>query len=98
MRKHLIITGKNGSGKTILLNAIVEHLSKVCNDETLRFLDLKKDLKSNQTWLQQAENTGDSKDIATRRKSIEYYKARIEAMYGKVELHSMIYIPSPRIF
>ncbi len=85
-KKHLIITGKNGSGKTILLNAIVEHLSKVCNDETLRFLDLKKDLKSNQTWLQQAENTGDSKDIATRRKSIEHYKARIEAMYGKVEL------------
>lgn len=85
-KKHLIITGKNGSGKTILLNAIVEHLSKVCNDGTLRFLDLKKDLKSNQTWLQQAENTGDSKDIATRRKSIEHYKARIEAMYGKVEL------------
>lgn len=28
-KKHLIITGKNGSGKTILLNAIVEHLSKV---------------------------------------------------------------------
>lgn len=31
-KKHLIITGKNGSGKTILLNAIVEHLNEICHD------------------------------------------------------------------
>ena len=58
-KKHLIITGKNGSGKTILLNAIVEHLSQVCNDKMLSFLDLKKNLESNQAWLQQAETTGE---------------------------------------
>lgn len=34
-KKHLIITGKNGSGKTILLNAIVEHLGNVCNDKSV---------------------------------------------------------------
>lgn len=28
-KKHLIITGKNGSGKTVLLNAMVEHLDAI---------------------------------------------------------------------
>ena len=36
--KHLIITGKNGSGKTILLNAIVEFLSRIKSDKSLSFL------------------------------------------------------------
>ena len=85
-KKHLIITGKNGSGKTILLNAIVEHLSQVCNDKMLSFLDLKKNLESNQAWLQQAETTGDSKSIASGQNNVEYYKNRIEEFYGKVEL------------
>jgi predicted ATP-binding protein involved in virulence len=31
-KKHLIITGKNGSGKTVLLNAMIEYLEKVCMD------------------------------------------------------------------
>ena len=82
-KKHLIITGKNGSGKTILLNAIVEHLSQVCNDKMLSFLDLKKNLESNQAWLQQAETTGDSKSIASGQNNVEYYKNRIEEFYGK---------------
>ena len=94
-KKHLIITGKNGSGKTILLNAIVEHLSKVCNDKMLSFLDFKKYLESDQAWLQQAETTGDSKSIASGQNNVEYYKNRIEEFYGKVELsfHDIYSIP-----
>lgn len=34
---HLFITGKNGSGKTILLNAIGEYLDKIRNDKSLNF-------------------------------------------------------------
>lgn len=42
-KKHLIITGKNGSGKTILLNAILEYLSAMKGIATYsRFRDLKK--------------------------------------------------------
>ena len=85
-KKHLIITGKNGSGKTILLNAIVEHLSKVCNDKTLSFLNNARHLISHQTWLQTAKDADDSQNIVSHQDSVEYYKARIEAMYGKVEL------------
>lgn len=85
-KKHLIITGKNGSGKTILLNAIVEHLSKVCNDKTLSFLDVKKNLISHRTWLQTAKAANNLRDIVYNQDSIEHYKTRIEEMYGKVEL------------
>jgi predicted ATP-binding protein involved in virulence len=35
-KKHLIITGKNGSGKTVLLNAMIEYLVKVCTDVKFR--------------------------------------------------------------
>lgn len=35
---HLIITGKNGSGKTILLNAITDFIEKIKNDTSLFFL------------------------------------------------------------
>lgn len=36
---HLILTGKNGSGKTVLLNAIAEFLGKIKNDIDLTFLN-----------------------------------------------------------
>ena len=60
-KKHLIITGKNGSGKTILLNAIVEHLSQVCNDKMLSFLDLKKNLESNHCLLYTSPSPRDTR-------------------------------------
>lgn len=37
---HLIITGKNGSGKTILLNAIAEFLNNIKTDRSLQFMYL----------------------------------------------------------
>ena len=94
-KKHLIITGKNGSGKTILLNAIVEHLSKVCNDKTLSFLDYEKHLESCRTRLQQYKVVGDSQKIISNQDSIELYKTWIEEVYGKVELsfHDIYSIP-----
>lgn len=32
-RKHLILTGKNGSGKTSVLNALADHLQYIISDE-----------------------------------------------------------------
>ena len=32
-KKHLIITGKNGSGKTSLLDALAQYLSDTCGKE-----------------------------------------------------------------
>ena len=35
---HLILTGKNGSGKTVLLNAIAEFLDYIKEDKNMYFL------------------------------------------------------------
>ena len=43
-KKHLIITGKNGSGKTSLLNALVDFFQTIQKDKILSFLDFEKDL------------------------------------------------------
>ena len=41
-KKHLIITGKNGSGKTVLLNAILAYLDRIKTDPSLSFLNYRK--------------------------------------------------------
>ena len=38
---HLIITGKNGSGKTILLNAIASFLERIKDDTRMEFINYK---------------------------------------------------------
>ena len=42
---HLIITGKNGSGKTVLLNAIADFFNIVKNKKNLSFLSYSEKLK-----------------------------------------------------
>ena len=34
---HLLITGKNGSGKTVLLNAIASYLNLIKEDKEMQF-------------------------------------------------------------
>lgn len=41
---HLIITGKNGSGKTILLNAVSDFLEKIKTDTSMYFLNYRENL------------------------------------------------------
>lgn len=43
-KTHLILTGKNGSGKTSLLNALVGFLENIKGDDSLGFLDIEKNL------------------------------------------------------
>ena len=41
---HLIITGKNGSGKTVILNAVSDFLNIIKNDKSANFLTYKNSL------------------------------------------------------
>ncbi len=45
-KKHLIITGKNGSGKTSLLNALVEYFQKIKKEKQLSFFQPENSLSS----------------------------------------------------
>lgn len=81
---HLILTGKNGSGKTILLNAINDFLGRIKTDTNLFFLNYPK-------WEENARN-----ELTKHAEgSMEYMKAKshlddlhqkINALNGNVEL------------
>lgn len=80
---HLILTGKNGSGKTSLLNAVVELLDKVKGDIHKDFLKHKKWLES---WKEQlGKNTDTSKTLSIEQ-SIKYHEEAIKDLFGTVEL------------
>ena len=53
--KHLLITGPNGTGKTLLLGAIVDYLEKIAKDPDLLFLNYEKYLKDNERLLASAK-------------------------------------------
>jgi predicted ATP-binding protein involved in virulence len=82
-RKHLIITGKNGSGKTSLLNEIDSLLNKLLDE---RFIDLLNKIKlyeSHIEFYEQAINgvESESNDIKTMmsRELSEWWENKLEA-------------------
>lgn len=85
-KKHLIITGKNGSGKTILLNAILEHLNKICYEQDLKFLNWKEHLAFFQEKLKESKETNDKQQIISKESTVKLFQRNIEQLYGKVEL------------
>lgn len=81
VKRHLLITGPNGTGKTLLLNAIADYLERISRDSRLEFLEYNKQLKSYEQYLASA-NTPEKK--VRWQKSVEFYKSRIETLSGKV--------------
>ncbi len=80
---HLIITGRNGSGKTVLLNALADFLDTIKDDKSLDFLRYDKWLEESKSFLKEAEN---SEDRMRSEQNIEYFEKRIKEIYGKVNL------------
>ena len=79
---NLIITGKNGSGKTILLNAISDFLDKIKGDTTMNFLSYSKNIENNERILKNP-----SLDDQTRRNynsSLQTWENRYNSLYGKI--------------
>lgn len=85
--KHLIITGKNGSGKTILLNAIVDYLDKIKGDSNLYFLSYENSLD---TFLKTLEDTrlnnSNSTEIAQLEQNVVFFRNQIDILSGAIEL------------
>jgi predicted ATP-binding protein involved in virulence len=84
-KKHLIITGKNGSGKTSLLNALVEFFQRIQRDKTLEFLGFEQSLKRWQEILSNHKKSNSSENqIRQAENNILFLKNEIYATYGKL--------------
>lgn len=81
---HLILTGKNGSGKTVLLTAIADFLDKIKNDSGLSFLRAGSWLKSaTDRVAKNLEGTpGHHNAMLDLKESQKYYNS----LYGKIDL------------
>jgi predicted ATP-binding protein involved in virulence len=85
-KKHLILTGKNGSGKTSLLNSLVYFLQIIKDDQVLSFLNLHKDLKDWEKQKKAIWRSGKPVQINEAENNIKFIKDRINLIYGKVRL------------
>ena len=85
---HLIITGKNGSGKTILLNAVSDFLNKIKDDKAMHFLGYYKSLE---TYNKILKETTDEQARRQTQQNVDSFSREIENIYGKVELRSELW-------
>ena len=82
---HLIITGKNGSGKTILLNAVSDFLNIIKNDASAEFLDYHERLNScNERLKRETDEHGKMQ----AQQNVDYYIKKIDNLYGRIDLQS----------
>lgn len=80
---HLLLTGKNGTGKTILLNAIAEFLEMVRTDKNLDYL---KTAKHAENYCERALNAKNEADRLNYQNLSQYWKKKYDEQFGKVDI------------
>lgn len=80
---HLIITGKNGSGKTILLNAIAEKLNRIKDNISLGFLNLASNVDF---WEKELATRTSEKDIAHAKMMLQNAQKAYEDFFAKLDI------------
>jgi len=86
-RCHLLITGKNGSGKTSLLDAIAKYLETIFNVDYNQSLEgLEKNIKQDENNLEYCIKQGYSVQVEETKHRLEYYNKRKQELYGALQL------------
>lgn len=86
-KKHLIITGKNGSGKTSLLNALVEFFQRIQNNRALTTSEYKTNIKNLESALDSyKKNRAPENIIKQAERGLENVKKSYMNDYGKLNL------------
>lgn len=81
---HLILTGKNGSGKTVLLNAIAEFLDCIKDDTDLSFLRYSDWINTKKKEIELLQSASDEYHVAVS--SLNDIQKRQQDLYGKVNI------------
>ena len=77
---HLILTGKNGSGKTSVLEAVANHLQNIANDSYKNFSSYEQNIKYYEDKLNNGDNSVENKQ------SLAYVKERYAFYFGEVKI------------
>ena len=80
---HLIITGKNGSGKTVLLNALSDFIDKIKEDQSLYFLQYGEWIKNGELRLNNAQT---EEDRAKAEMDLKGIRKNYDSLYGKIDI------------
>lgn len=78
---HLMITGKNGSGKTSLLNAIADHIERVANDSYKNFENYEKQIEYLENELK-----NNPQNILSIEQSLQWNKDQYKLFFGEIIL------------
>lgn len=81
---HLILTGKNGSGKTITLNAVADFLDKIKADTNLYFLQYQEWIDSGRKRM--ATHSKDSVEYVQAQSLVKSGQDQFDNLYGKVNI------------
>jgi predicted ATP-binding protein involved in virulence len=79
---HLIITGKNGSGKTVLLNAITNFLDEIKQDYGYRFWGFEQWIKDYDRELETAKSKREINDIENQKTLLREYYHKLHEKVG----------------
>lgn len=82
---HILLTGKNGSGKTVLLNAVSDFLDKIKGDTNLHFLQYPKWLQSDRERLSRLSE--DSREHIKAKADLKSSQDRFDKLYAKVDVN-----------
>lgn len=93
-RQHLIFTGKNGSGKTSVLEEIRQYLAFGVEQKQFNEInEWKKNIKNHQKTLEYFENRNDTNSIKIHLKNITYYQNQLSNFKNlNIEISNIINI------